>query len=29
MLLAQAASEGWVLVTNDATVRSYAVPTIW
>ncbi|MGD0498594.1 MAG: type II toxin-antitoxin system VapC family toxin [Bryobacteraceae bacterium] len=29
MLLAQAASEGWVLVSNDEMVRSYAVATLW
>ena len=29
LLLAQAASEGWVLVSNDETVREYAVATVW
>jgi PIN domain nuclease of toxin-antitoxin system len=29
LLLAQAASEGWVLVSNDETVRKYAVATVW
>ena len=29
LLLAQAASEGWVLVSNDETVREYPVATLW
>ncbi|MGA2195272.1 MAG: type II toxin-antitoxin system VapC family toxin [Bryobacteraceae bacterium] len=29
LLLAQAASEGWVLISSDATLRQYRVPTIW
>ncbi len=29
LLLAQAASEGWVLVSNDETVRKYPVATVW
>ena len=29
VLLAQAASEGWVLVSNDETVREYPVATVW
>jgi PIN domain nuclease of toxin-antitoxin system len=29
MLLAQAASEGWVLISNDEAVRQYPVPTVW
>jgi PIN domain nuclease of toxin-antitoxin system len=29
MLLAQAASEGWVLVSSDQTVRKYPVSTLW
>ena len=29
LLLAQAASEGWVLISSDEAVRKYAVPTVW
>lgn len=29
LLLAQAASENWVLVSKDETVRKYAVATVW
>jgi PIN domain nuclease of toxin-antitoxin system len=29
MLIAQARAEALVLVTNDETIRSYAVPTLW
>jgi PIN domain nuclease of toxin-antitoxin system len=29
ILLAQAASEGWTLISNDRLVRRYAVPTVW
>ena len=29
LLLAQAANEGWSLISSDATVRQYPVPTIW
>ena len=29
LLLAQAASEGWVLVSSDETVREYPVATLW
>jgi PIN domain nuclease of toxin-antitoxin system len=29
LLLAQAASESWVLVGNDETVRQYEVATVW
>jgi PIN domain nuclease of toxin-antitoxin system len=29
LLLAQAASEGWGLISSDATLRQYAVPTVW
>jgi PIN domain nuclease of toxin-antitoxin system len=29
LLLAQAASEGWVLVSNDEKVREYPVATVW
>ena len=29
MLVAQAASEGWDLVSGDAALRQYAVPTMW
>lgn len=29
ILLAQSASEGWVLVSHDPAVRQYAVPTVW
>jgi PIN domain nuclease of toxin-antitoxin system len=29
LLLAQAASEEWVLISSDAAVRQYPVPTVW
>lgn len=29
VLVAQAVSEGWVLVTSDEMVRQYAVRTVW
>lgn len=29
ILLAQAASEGWTLISNDRLVRRYAVPAVW
>ena len=29
LLLAQAASEGWVLISSDETVREYPVATVW
>lgn len=29
IILAQAVVEGWPLITSDATVRSYPVPTLW
>jgi PIN domain nuclease of toxin-antitoxin system len=29
LLLAQAVSEGWVLVSNDQAVCQYAVATVW
>jgi PIN domain nuclease of toxin-antitoxin system len=29
VLLAQAASEGWTLISNDRLVRRYAVPAVW
>jgi PIN domain nuclease of toxin-antitoxin system len=29
LLLAQAASEGWVLISSDAAIRQYPVPTVW
>jgi PIN domain nuclease of toxin-antitoxin system len=29
VLLAQAASEGWVLISSDETVRKYSVATLW
>ena len=29
ILLAQAGSEGWTLISNDSLIRQYAVPAIW
>jgi PIN domain nuclease of toxin-antitoxin system len=29
LLLAQAACEGWVLISSDATIRQYSVPVVW
>jgi PIN domain nuclease of toxin-antitoxin system len=29
LLLAQAASEGWVLISSDVVLRQYPVATIW
>jgi PIN domain nuclease of toxin-antitoxin system len=29
VLVAQAASEGWVLISSDETVRRYPVDTVW
>lgn len=29
ILIAQALTEGWPLITSDATVRRYPAPTVW
>jgi PIN domain nuclease of toxin-antitoxin system len=29
LLLAQTACEGWVLISSDAALREYPVPTLW